>query len=91
MPDAIRFLIGSNISKVFAREAIVVDSPPGIIKASIFSSSLTLRTSTASTWQLVSALMCSRKSPCKDRTPTSKFFFTNRVQRVDVVQANQQR
>ena len=51
MPDAIRFLMGSNISNVLARETIVVDSPPGIMMASIFSSSLTLRTSVASTWQ----------------------------------------
>ena len=81
----------SYLRDFFAKETIVVDSPPGITRASMLSSSLTLRTSMASTWQLARASMCSRKSPCNARTPTRKFFATNRVQRVDVALEDLQR
>ena len=91
MPAAIRFLIGSNTLNVFARETIVVDSPPGMISASIFSNSAGVRTSMPWTPHCAKAFKCSRKSPCKARTPTCKFFTTNRVQKGDVVLEDLQR
>src|ERR671937_1371935 len=50
--------------------AIVVLSPPGRIRASTASRSVARRTGTPSTSHARSAARCSRKSPCRARTPT---------------------
>ena len=63
IPFAIRSLIKSNKSKALANLLIVVDSPPGITKASISTISSLVFTGRALTPQFFNADICSRKSP----------------------------
>ena len=91
IPESMRFLMGLNTSNVLAKETIVVDSPPGIMRASTLSNSWGVRTSRPCTPQCAKAFKCSRKSPCKAKTPTCKFFTTNHVQISGVALEDQQR
>ena len=61
---------GSSSSNSRSRWLIVVDSPPGITRASTASSSPRRRTVTASAPASRSAARCSRVSPCRASTPT---------------------
>ncbi|CAB4697631.1 unannotated protein [freshwater metagenome] len=81
MPSAIRFEIKSNKSKALANLQIVVDSPPGITKASTSAISAAVFTNFPGTPHSASAIRCSRKSPWSAKTPT--FIFTSPAQPID--------
>src|SRR4051812_18734061 len=70
MPCSTRLRSGSSSSKVRASRHIVVDSPPGITRASTRSSSSGLRTTAVAAPQVSSTRRCSRTSPCSASTPT---------------------
>src|ERR671930_606508 len=74
IPARARSRIGSTNPALFASLPIVVDSPPGITKASTCSRSSGVRTSTGDAPRSARTRPCSRKSPCRARTPT----FTRR-------------
>src|SRR5919201_5269328 len=69
-----RSRIGSTNPALFASLPIVVDSTPGVTKASTCSRSSGVRTSTGDAPRSARTRPCSRKSPCRARTPT----FTRR-------------
>jgi len=68
--SAIRSRNGSMSSKDFNRFAIVVDSPPGKIKARQPASSSAVLTSIALAPHLTRASLCRAKAPCRAKTPT---------------------
>src|SRR3954452_14748721 len=69
MPASTRSAIGSNNPDVVSRLDIVVDSPPGITRASQASSWAGVRTSTASTPKARRRSTWARNAPCSASVP----------------------
>src|SRR5947207_12016949 len=70
MPADRRSAMGSNRSADCSRSEMVVDSPPGRIRASTPAKSSGRRTSTGWASRSARAALCSRTSPCRASTPT---------------------
>ena len=68
---------GSRNPSRMASLDIVVDSPPGMTRPSIFDNDSTCRTGTARAPTASSDRMCSRTSPCNANTPTTGDEFTS--------------
>jgi len=75
-PSEIIFFNGLSKSYLSRSFPIVVDSPPGIIRPSIFFKSSFFFTCTPLTpGILFKIFICSINEPCKDRTPTCISFL----------------